>query len=179
LLAQARSSGEYISTLQRGEGGDDKVCVFDNRLLFHKHRSEKTGCNKVEISKRTNVFHKKLAGRHLCVSLLGSRLFWVSVFLSRQWLLLLDSLTATAAPCWSGLTIVSLRLSLTLSLSLYPSLSLSLSLTQVPCPLSLSTRPWAMYMTPRVFEGSLVRFLKTVLKTVNTSRAFPENRATN
>ena len=129
LLAQARSSGEYISTLQRGEGGDDKVCVFDNRLLFHKHRSEKTGCNKVEISKRTNVFHKKLAGRHLCVSLLGSRLFWVSVLLSRQWLLLLDSLTAIAAPCWSGLTIVSLRLSLTLSLSLYPSLSLSLSLS--------------------------------------------------
>ena len=31
--------------------------------------------------------------------------------------------------------------------------------------------------TPRDFEGSLVRFLKTVLKTVDTSRAFPENRA--
>ena len=45
-----------------------------------------------------------------------------------------------------------------------------------PVPFSPPSPLWTTYLTPRDFEGSLVRFLKTVLKTVDTSRAFPENR---
>ena len=74
-LARARASGEYSSTLQWGKGGYYKVCVFDNRLLFHKHRSEKTGCKKSELSR--NKFQKKTGRSALLCLAFGIKTIFV------------------------------------------------------------------------------------------------------